>query len=168
MSVCTGNICRSPTAEGVAKKLANEQGLAAFVEFDSVGTHDYHIGDTPDQRTIAAAARRGYDLGALRAHQIDDDDFERFDLVLAMDDANHAHLLGRCPPALRHRIKRLLDFVPRADVCEVPDPYYGGSEEFERVLVQPPFLAPDHRAAASGAWLGGQAGFVSAEIFRGL
>jgi protein-tyrosine phosphatase len=124
--VCTGNICRSPTAQGVLKRLAQETGIPLHV--DSAGTHDYHVGEAPDERAQRHAARRGYDLSALRARRIVLEDFETFDLILAMD-RGHLRVLERLCPT-EHRAKLRLFAGQR----EVPDPYYGGPEEFERVL----------------------------------
>ena len=132
--VCMGNICRSPTAEGVFKQLVNGEGLAGSIESDSAGTHDYHIGSPPDSRSQAAAAQRGYDLSPLRARQITVQDFADFDYVLAMDEANRIALRKLCPTQYRERIKLLLDFSPEAVRREVPDPYYGGAKGFEDVL----------------------------------
>jgi protein-tyrosine phosphatase len=124
--VCTGNICRSPTAEGVLKELARKENLQLHVE--SRGTHDYHVGEPPDERAQPHAKGRGYDLSALRARRVSSQDFTDFDLILAMD-RGHLKILERmCPPA--HRAKVRL-FVPGRDV---PDPYYGGAQDFERVL----------------------------------
>ena len=125
--VCTGNICRSPTAEGVMRVLLGDAGLGAYVEVDSAGTHGYHIGDAPDPRTQEAALRRGYDLSGLRARKVSPNDFVRFDHVLAMDDG-HLRLLRRmCPPEHRGKLSMFLD-------RDVPDPYYGGADGFEQVL----------------------------------
>lgn len=125
--VCTGNICRSPTAEGVMRSLLADAGLDGQVEVDSAGTHDYHIGGSPDPRTQKAALKRGYDLSGQRARKVETRDFARFDHVLAMDNS-HLQLLRRiCPP--EHHGKLSL-FMHR----EVPDPYYGDVEDFERVL----------------------------------
>jgi len=124
--VCTGNICRSPTAEAVLRHLADEAGIEIHVE--SRGTHDYHVGEPPDERAQRHAKGRGYDLSALRARRVSSQDFTDFDLILAMD-RGHLKILERmCPPA--HRAKVRL-FVPGG---EVPDPYYGGAQDFERVL----------------------------------
>lgn len=132
--VCTGNICRSPTAEGVARGLAEKAGLAHRFEFDSAGTHGYHIGEPPDPRTVAAAAKRGYDLAPLRARRVTDFDFVRFDHVLAMD-RGHLDILKRaCPAERRHTLGLFLDYAVRHDEDEVPDPYYGDASGFERVL----------------------------------
>jgi protein-tyrosine phosphatase len=132
--VCMGNICRSPTAVGVFKRLVNDAGLDAEIESDSAGTHDYHIGDPPDARSQAAAGRRGYDLSALRARQVAHDDFALFDYVLAMDETNLTALLSLCPAHYRERVKLFLEFAPEAGHREVPDPYYGGAQGFEEVL----------------------------------
>ena len=124
--VCTGNICRSPTAEGVLRHLAEKRNLKVHVE--SRGTHDYHVGEAPDERAQRHAKRRGYDLSAQRARHISRRDFEEFDLLLAMD-RGHLRILQRlCPP--QHAGKLRL-FVAETDV---PDPYYGGPEGFEQVL----------------------------------
>jgi protein-tyrosine phosphatase len=124
--VCTGNICRSPTAEGVLRHLAKQRGVDLHVE--SRGTHDYHVGEPPDERAQRHARRRGYDLSAQRARHIGRQDFEEFDLVVAMD-RGHLRILQRlCPPQYVAKVRLL---VKDADV---PDPYYGGPEGFERVL----------------------------------
>lgn len=132
--VCTGNICRSPTAEGVARGLAAKHGVLHLFEFDSAGTHGYHVGDPPDPRTVAAARRRGYDLSAQRARRVTEFDFIRFDRVLAMDCEHLEFLQRACPPAHRGKLGLFLDFSERFDEAEVPDPYYGGAEGFEHVL----------------------------------
>lgn len=132
--VCMGNICRSPTAEGVFKHLVAKHGLAERIESDSAGTHDYHIGSPPDARAQAAAARRGYDLSALRARQVTAEDFAAFDYVLAMDEVNRKALRQLCPAHYRERVRLLLEFAPEAGRHEVPDPYYGGDQGFEEVL----------------------------------
>jgi protein-tyrosine phosphatase len=132
--VCMGNICRSPTAEGVFRHLVEQQGLAGKIIIDSAGTHDYHIGDAPDARAQAAAARRGYDLSGLRARQVLRDDFSTFDYVLAMDQANLGLLQQQCPENYRNRLKLFLEFADDGALREVPDPYYGGAQGFEQVL----------------------------------
>jgi len=129
---CMGNICRSPTAEGVMRAKLAAAGLD--VEVDSAGTHDYHVGAPPDDRTQVHALKRGYDLSTLRARQLKAADFARFDLVLAMDDNNLAQAGRLCPPDQRHRLKRLMDYAPAQHGRIVPDPYYGGPEDFEQVL----------------------------------
>lgn len=131
---CTGNICRSPTAEGVFLKKLADAGLTGRVLVDSAGTHGYHIGEAPDPRTQIAAKARGYDLSGLRARRIGRDDFERFDLVLAMDQDNRAFLSRLCPPAQGHKLKLMMEYARSHTVPDVPDPYDGGAEEFERVL----------------------------------
>lgn len=132
--VCTGNICRSPTAEGVARGLAQKLGLEEHFEFDSAGTHGYHAGDPPDPRTIAAARRRGYDLAYLRARRVTEFDFIRFDYVIAMGRDHLEWLQRACPPLYHDKLGLLLEFSPRFDEDEVPDPYYGGMDGFEQVL----------------------------------
>lgn len=132
--VCMGNICRSPTAEGVTRVLAERKGMADVFEFDSAGTHGYHIGNAPDKRAREAAAKRGYDLAALKARQVNDYDFVRFDHILAMDRDNLAMLHKACPAEHHGKLRLFLEFATQAGVDEVPDPYYGGPEGFERVL----------------------------------
>ena len=132
--VCTGNICRSPTAEGIFRKQVAEAGLAERIVIDSAGTHGYHVGEPPDPRTQAAAARRGYDLSMLRARQFEREDFSRFDLVLAMDEDNHEFLARLCQPAHDHKLRMMMDYAGRFRERAVPDPYYGGPRGFERVI----------------------------------
>jgi protein-tyrosine phosphatase len=132
--VCMGNICRSPTAEGVFRAHVRRHAPGLDIEIDSAGTHAYHVGEPPDPRTIAAATRRGIDLTGLRARQVLDADFERFDLILAMDRLNHATLLERSPPGHRECIRTLLEFAGKTTLVDVPDPYYGGAKGFDDVL----------------------------------
>ena len=132
--VCTGNICRSPTAEGVFKRLVAEAGLEKRIASDSAGTHDYHVGEPPDPRAQRAAAGRGYDLSAQRGRQVGRDDFAEFDYVLAMDEANLRLLERLCPPPHAHKLKLFMEFGSDSHPREVPDPYYGGAQGFERVL----------------------------------
>jgi protein-tyrosine phosphatase len=132
--VCTGNICRSPTAHGVLRDLVREAGLHGAVRLDSAGTHGYHAGEPPDERAQAHALRRGYDLSGLRARQVEDADFERFDLLLAMDHGHLRILERRCPGEHRHKLRLFMDYAPARGACDVPDPYYGGPDGFERVL----------------------------------
>jgi protein-tyrosine phosphatase len=132
--VCLGNICRSPTAEGVFRARAAHAGLADRLEIDSAGTGDWHVGQPPDRRAIAAAATRGYDLASLRARQVAVEDFHRFDWILAMDRANLRELAALRPRAFTGHLGLFLDVAPDLDVREVPDPYYGGADGFERVL----------------------------------
>lgn len=134
--VCLGNICRSPTAEGVMRHLVNEAGLDERIHIDSAGTGDWHIGAAPDPRAQHAAGARGYDLSALRGRQIGPADFEQFDFVLAMDEANVAALRSVCPATLHHKIRLLMEFASPATAREVSDPYFGGAEGFEAVLDQ--------------------------------
>jgi protein-tyrosine phosphatase len=134
LMVCMGNICRSPTAEGVLRHQVEQAGLADRVRIDSAGTHDYHVGSPPDRRSRHHAGLRGYDLGSLRARQVEREDFVRFDLVCAMDWDNFERLEQACPPAQRHKLKRLMEFAPAGLGEEVADPYYGGAEGFETVL----------------------------------
>jgi protein-tyrosine phosphatase len=132
--VCLGNICRSPTAEAVVRALAALEAPELGLEVDSAGTAGYHVGDAPDPRMRAAAARRGYDLTALRARVVEPGDFERFDLILAMDRENLAVLRRRAPETMRERVRLFLEFDPQGELHEVPDPYYGGPNGFEEVL----------------------------------
>jgi protein-tyrosine phosphatase len=134
LMVCMGNICRSPTAEGVLRHKLGEAGLADIVEVDSAGTHAYHVGDPPDARSARHAKRRGYDLSALRARKVADTDFEDFDLILVMDWDNLAALEEQCPAAHRAKLRRLTEFASRAASEVVPDPYYSGADGFETVL----------------------------------
>ncbi|MDY0012410.1 MAG: low molecular weight protein-tyrosine-phosphatase [Rhodocyclaceae bacterium] len=132
--VCTGNICRSPTAEGVARARLTAAGLAHRVTVDSAGTHGYHAGEAPDPRAQKAARQRGFDLSRQRARALEPDDFERFDLVLAMDRGHLEILLARCPPVHQHKVRLFMAYARQHAVDEVPDPYYGGPQGFERVL----------------------------------
>jgi protein-tyrosine phosphatase len=132
--VCMGNICRSPTAEGVLRKVLAEQAPELDVLIDSAGTHGYHTGAPPDPRACRAAERRGVDLKPLRARQVTATDFAHFELVLAMDEQNRQFLLEACPPEYQNRVRLFLDFAPHLERREVPDPYYGGSTGFEHVL----------------------------------
>ena len=132
--VCMGNICRSPTAEGVMRHRLQQHRLADRITVDSAGTHNYHPGKPPDVRTQKHAALRGYDLSHLRARQILEADFERFDLILTMDWDNQALTESLCPPAHIKKVRRLAEFFQRFSDTVVPDPYYGGPEDFERVL----------------------------------
>ncbi|HFC54079.1 MAG TPA: low molecular weight phosphotyrosine protein phosphatase [Gammaproteobacteria bacterium] len=132
--VCMGNICRSPTAQGVFRRLVEEAGLESRIEIDSAGTHSYHVGKVPDQRAMQSAHARGYDLSDLRARRVTVEDCERFDYLLAMDEENLQLLRGLCPPDHQHKLHLLLDFASDVTLREVPDPYYGGRKGFERVL----------------------------------
>ena len=132
--VCLGNICRSPTAEGVFRKRVTEAGLAGRIEIDSAGTHAYHVGAPPDARAQQAARQRGIDLSGLRGRQATVRDIEQFDYVLAMDRENHENLLDICPDGFEHKIRLFMEFAPTRSEREVPDPYFGGPAGFDRVL----------------------------------
>lgn len=132
--VCMGNVCRSPTAEGVLRHKAALRGLSKSVEVASAGTHAHHVGSPPDPRSQAHAARRGYDLSRQRARQFKAVDFANFDLVLAMDHENLEALDERCPEEHRDKVGLLMRFARRHAVEAVPDPYYGGPNGFELVL----------------------------------
>jgi len=134
LMVCLGNICRSPTAEVVLRSRAAKRGVLDRVLVDSAGTGDWHAGSPPDRRAIAHAAKRGYDLTPLRARQVTAEDFERFDWILAMDQSVLRELKTLQPAAFAGRIGRFLDFAPHTGLRDVPDPYYGGAVQFERVL----------------------------------
>ncbi len=134
LMVCMGNICRSPTAEAVLRHKLHAVGAAERVRVDSAGTHAWHEGDPPDARSIRHARRRGYELAGLRSRPIDDLDFERFDLILAMDWDNLVLLEERCPPEHRRKLRRLSEHARRFTSPVVPDPYQGGAEGFEQVL----------------------------------
>ncbi|HQO29067.1 MAG TPA: low molecular weight protein-tyrosine-phosphatase [Accumulibacter sp.] len=132
--VCMGNICRSPTAEGVLRHLVREKGLEDRIEVDSAGTHGYHVGEAPDQRTQRAAASRHYDLSEMRARRVAAQDLAYFDLILAMD-RNNLDVLKRICPADKHdRLGLLMKYAHNFDDDEVPDPYYGLGHGFDLVL----------------------------------
>lgn len=128
-----GNICRSPTAEGVFRHIATDAGIIESLSVDSAGTHAYHVGEPPDRRSQAAAARRGYSLDTIRARRVAEADFERFDLILAMDRLNLETLRAASNASHHVKLRLLLDFGSSSE-SEVPDPYYGGATGFERVL----------------------------------
>jgi protein-tyrosine phosphatase len=132
--VCMGNICRSPTAEAVVRDFARREAGALALELDSAGTHGFHAGDPPDERAIEAARRRGIDMRGLRARKVEALDFERFDLVLAMDEVVYSRLEGLAPHGLAGRLRLFLDYAPELGRRDVPDPYYGGPAGFEEVL----------------------------------
>lgn len=132
--VCMGNICRSPTAEGVFRHQVQAAGLGERIRIDSAGTHDYHVGDAPDMRTIEAAARRGYDLSKQRARKVGARDFEEFDHVLAMDRDNLRLLTAACPPEHAHKLGLFMAHARMSASDVVPDPYYGGAEGFDLVI----------------------------------
>jgi len=133
--VCMGNICRSPTAHGVFRKLVEDAGLQNSIEVDSAGTHSYHVGHPPDERSQQTAIRRGLDMSDLRARKAKERDFDRFDLVLAMDRDNFSILQGYTSAESAGRLHLLMDFASdQWRTREVPDPYYGGPNGFEQVF----------------------------------
>ncbi len=132
--VCTGNICRSPTAAAVFGRMAADAGLGHLITTDSAGTHGYHVGEPPDARTQAAARARGYDLSRLRARKIALEDFATFDLILAMDRGHQEILARLAPPTAGHKIALMLAYARRAGTLDVPDPYFGGPGGFDLVL----------------------------------
>lgn len=134
LMVCMGNICRSPTAEGVLRHYLKINGLQDKVEVDSAGTHGYHVGEAPDQRTQRAALLRGYNLSQLRARKVAPQDLDYFDLILAMDKTNLDNLQRIAPPEVHDRIKLFMDYARNFDDDEVPDPYYGLGHGFDLVL----------------------------------
>ena len=134
LMVCMGNICRSPTAEGVLRSAVEKANLADKIEVDSAGTHGYHVGEAPDQRTQRAALARGYDLSQLRARRVAPQDLEYFDLILAMDRSNLDNLKRMAEPKQHDRIRLLMDYAENFDDDEVPDPFYGLGYSFDLVL----------------------------------
>ena len=136
--VCLGNICRSPTAEGVLRAIAEREFPTLKITVDSAGTADYHVGEPPDRRTVSAARRRGYELAGLRARQVQPEDFRRFNYILAMDRSNLSELTSRRTAGATAQLALFMSFAQDAggasEYDEVPDPYYGGVEDFERVL----------------------------------
>ena len=134
LMVCMGNICRSPTAEGLLGRMARQAQLAELIRIDSAGTLDYRVGSPPDERSRSHAQKRGYDISALRARQVHRQDFAEFDLILAMDWQNLHELRTLCPPEHQHKLRRLMEFAPHGLGEVVADPYYGGRDGFEAVL----------------------------------
>ena len=132
--VCMGNICRSPTAQGVFERLVADNDLSAVIQIDSAGTHAYHIGERPDERASVAALKRGINLSTQRARRVSPDDFHVFDYVIAMDSSNLEDLASGCPKGHESKLRLFMEFVPELEADEVPDPYYGGATGFERVL----------------------------------
>jgi protein-tyrosine phosphatase len=132
--VCMGNICRSPMAEGIFRRLVEQAGYAEQIQIDSAGTHAFHIGEPPDARAQAATARRGADISGLRGRLADAEDFVRYDYVLAMDHENYEHLRALCPSGHEQKLKLFLEFATRTTERAVPDPYYGAVSGFDRVL----------------------------------
>lgn len=132
--VCTGNICRSPTAEGVFRAMVARDGLAAGFTVDSAGTYDGHVGEAPSREAVRAAARRGYDIAGLRARQVAADDLRRFDHVLAMDSGHLRALRAMAPPGLRDKPRLFLDTAPHLGLRDVADPWYGTTADYEHAL----------------------------------
>ena len=132
--VCMGNICRSPTAEGVFRHLVRQEELEHLIQSDSAGTHAYHVGNPPDTRAQATAETRGIELHDLRARRVSAKDFELFDYVLAMARENYEILSDICPQGYESRLRLFMEFAPQLNIPEVPDPYYGGTSGFERVF----------------------------------
>jgi protein-tyrosine phosphatase len=132
--VCMGNICRSPTAETVFREHVKRAGLERRIRVESAGIGDWHVGQPPDERAIAHGRRRGYDLEALRARQVLPEDFARFEWILAMDRRNLRDLGLLRPADFQGHLGLLLDFAPELGLREVPDPYFGGADGFEKVL----------------------------------
>jgi protein-tyrosine phosphatase len=132
--VCLGNICRSPMAEGVFRRVAEEEGVLHLFEIDSAGLGDWHVGQAPDTRAQEAALNRGMDISGQSARQVARADYDRFDLLLAMDGSNYEELSQLAPKSARHKIRRFLDFAPHVGTKDVPDPFYGGKEGFDHAL----------------------------------
>jgi protein-tyrosine phosphatase len=132
--VCLGNICRSPMAEGVFRRVAEEEGVDHLFEIDSAGLGDWHVGQAPDTRAQSAARRRGIDISGQSARQVTRADYAHFDLLLAMDGSNFAELSQLAPKDARHKIRRFLDFAPHTGTQDVPDPFYDGREGFDHAL----------------------------------
>jgi len=132
--VCMGNICRSPIAEGVFRAMVERERLEKYITIDSAATHGYQLGERPDVRAVRAARLRGYDLASQRARLFAADDFQRFEWIVAMDSHNLRFLTSLRPSEHRGHLGLFLDFVPELGVRDVPDPYYGKLEDFERVL----------------------------------
>lgn len=133
--VCAGNICRSPTAEAVFRKLVEKAGLASEFEIDSAGTEGYHVGEHADSRAIACASARGYDMSAHIARKVHPSDFSHYDYILAMDWKNIDELRRYAPPGLLDKVQLLMRYSTSYDVSEVPDPYYGNTDGFQKVLL---------------------------------
>jgi protein-tyrosine phosphatase len=132
--VSMGNICRSPSAEGVFRRLIDDAGLSGVVGVDSAGTHNFHVGEAPDARVQAAARKRGYDISQCQARQITQDDFREYDMILAMDWEDRSALMQQCPKIYQHKLMLLMRFANEFEEATVPDPYYGGPDGFSKVL----------------------------------
>ncbi len=134
LMVCMGNICRSPMAHGVFAARLRDAGLEHVIQVDSAGTHSYHVGEPPDRRAQLTSRSRGYELGDLRARRLEEQDFREFDYILGMDEDNLSHARALEPEDGRARVHRFLEFAGARREREVPDPYYGGAQGFEKVL----------------------------------
>lgn len=132
--VCTGNICRSPTAEGVFRQIVTEADLADRIGADSVGLHGYHAGEPPDSRAHKVARERGYEIGHLRARQMTEQDFNDFNLIVAMDTGHYQQLARTGPPGSLEKLAMFLDSAPQFGRMDVPDPYYGGAQDFDYAM----------------------------------
>lgn len=132
--VCMGNICRSPSAEGVFRHMVNDAGLSDVVSVDSAGTHAFHLGEAPDARAVSAARKRGYDMTQREARQVTQEDYREFDLILGMDWENLSAMQQQCPKAYQHKLMLLMRFANDFEEATVPEPYYGGPEGFGKVL----------------------------------
>ncbi len=134
--VCTGNICRSPSAEGILRAMARKRGLDRLLEIDSCGTYGYHVGEPPDERAVESAAKRGYDLSGLRARKLEPADFQSFDYILAMDGGHLEQLRHYQPAEARAQIHMMMAFTPGSGSGQIADPYYGSDRGFEVMLDQ--------------------------------
>ena len=132
--VCMGNICRSPMAEGVFRHLIRNAGLEDIVKVESAGTHAFHAGESPDKRAQSTAAKRGYDISDLRARRVEDGDFDKFDLILAMDWDNLSLLQQMAPKKAHHKLQLLMRFATEHESATIPDPYYGAQQGFDQAL----------------------------------
>lgn len=132
--ICMGNICRSPTAHGVFRKLVEDEGYSDSIYIESAGTHAYHVGEPPDQRAQQTARERGISLTDLRGQKVKESDYETFDYILAMDDDNYNILASQCPAEYQEKLRLFLDFAEDIQAREVPDPYYGGASGFDQVF----------------------------------
>jgi protein-tyrosine phosphatase len=132
--VCMGNICRSPMARGVFNNLVKTASLQDFVVCDSAGTHDFHVGEGPDQRAVNAAAKRGYELNGFVARKVTLADFSEYDYILAMDWENLALLQRMCPRGLQHKLQLLMRFATEYEAATINDPYHGSAQGFEQAL----------------------------------
>ena len=132
--ICMGNICRSPTAHGVFRQLVKNKGYEEKILTDSAGTHAYHVGNAPDNRSIATALKHNIDINDLKARQVHESDFEYFDYLLVMDEHNYSLVNDACPAEYKAKVGYFLDFARQTAIKEVPDPYYGEGDGFERVF----------------------------------